>query len=122
MQSATAKDAFTPEQVVWLEKRINAAWSQAERGFDKATLMWIIGGLTALGVAASAFLYNEIGSVRDELRTEIGTVRDELRAEIGTVRDELRVEIGTVRTQVSDNRASLARIEAILNERLPRNE
>ncbi len=118
MQSATAKDAFTPEQVVWLEKRINAAWSQAERGFDKATLMWIIGGLTALGVAASAFLYNEIGSVRDELRAEIGTVR----AEIGTVRDELRVEIGTVRAQVSDNRASLARIEAILNERLPRNE
>ncbi len=100
MQSATPGDAFTPEQVVWLEKRINAAWSQAERGFDKATLMWIIGGLTALGVAVSAILYNEIGSVQDELRAEIGTVR----------------------AQVSDNRASLARIEAILNERLPRNE
>ena len=48
--------------------------------------MWIIGGLTALGVAVSGVLYAEISSVRD---------------------------------QVQANTASLARIEAILNERLP---
>ena len=48
--------------------------------------MWIIGGLTALGVAVAGILCAEIGSLRD---------------------------------QVQANTASLARIEAILDERLP---
>ena len=48
--------------------------------------MWIIGGLTALGVAVAGILYAEIGSFRD---------------------------------QVQANTASLVRIEAILDERLP---
>lgn len=46
---------------------------------------------------------------------EIGSVRDEMRAEIRLVRGE----IGSLRDQVQDNRAALARIEAMLDERLP---
>ena len=56
--------------------------------------MWIIGGLTGLGVAVSGVLCSEIGSVRGE--------------------------IGSVRDQVQVNTAALARIEVILDERLPR--
>lgn len=59
----------------------------ADHGYDKGTLRTVAAGLFALGLAASAFLYAEIGSVRD---------------------------------QVQDNRAALARIEALLDERLPR--
>ncbi len=82
----TAKHGFTPEQLAWLEKRFNAVRPVADHGFQRATIMWIIGGLTALGVAVAGVLYAEIGSVRD---------------------------------QVQVNTASLARIEAILDERLP---
>lgn len=98
--------------MAWLEKRFKAVRPVADRGFDRATIMWIVGGLTALGVAVSGVLYAEIGSVRQELRTEIGSVR----VEIGS----LRVEIGSLRDQVQENTAALARIEAILDERLPR--
>ena len=84
--SETAKHGFTPEQLAWLEKRFNSIRPVADRGFDRATIMWITGGLTALGVAVSGVLYAEISSVRD---------------------------------LVQANTASLARIEAILNERLP---
>ena len=94
----TAKHGFTPEQLAWLEKRFNAVRPVVDRGFDRATIMWIVGGLTALGVAVSGVLYAEIGSIREELRTEIGSVRDQVHA----------------------NTAALARIEAILDERLPR--
>lgn len=80
------KHGFTSEQLAWLEKRFDAVRPVADRGFDRATIMWIIGGLTALGVAVSGVLYAEIGSVRD---------------------------------QVQANAAALARIEAILGERLP---
>ena len=83
----TAKHGFTPEQLAWLEKRFNAVRPVADRGFDRATMMWIIGGLTALGVAVSGVLYAEIATVRD---------------------------------QVQANTAALARIEVILDERLPR--
>lgn len=81
----SAKHGFTPEQLAWLEKRFNAVRPIADRGFDRARIMWIICGLTALGVAVSEVLYAEIGSVRD---------------------------------QVQANSASLAQIEAILDERL----
>ena len=95
----TADHGFTPEQLAWLERRFGAVRPVLERGFDRATIMWIVGGLTALGVAVSGALYAEIGSVREELRTEIASVRDQVQA----------------------NTAALARIEAILDERLPRN-
>ena len=87
MQADSAKDAFTEEQVAWLEKRFGAGQTHADSGYDKGTIRTAAAGLFALGLAASAFLYSEIGSVRD---------------------------------QVQDNRAALARIEAILDERLPR--
>ena len=72
-------------------------------------------GHFALGLAATAFLYSEIGSVRDELRSKLRAEIGSARAEIGSVRGE----IGSLRDQVQDNRAALARIEAILDERLP---
>lgn len=45
----TAEHGFTPEQLAWLERRFNAVRPAAFLGFDRATIMWIIGGLTALG-------------------------------------------------------------------------
>ena len=87
MQADSAKEAFTQEQIDWLEKRFRALGPTVEHGYDKGTVRTVAAGLFALGLAASAFLYSEIGSVRD---------------------------------QVQDNRAALARIEAILDERLPR--
>ncbi len=136
--------------------------SMADLAEIKNDVLWIkrIGSvLVALGVAATGFLYSEIGFVREELRTEIGSVRteissvreelrteigsvrteissvrEELRTEISSVREELRTEISSVRTeigsvrteisslrnQIQANGATLARIEATLNERLPR--
>ena len=116
MQAGSAKDTFTQEQIAWLERRFGAGRSTGESGYDKGTLRTVAAGLFALGLAATAFLYAEVGSVRDELRAEIGSVQHELNAEIVSVRGE----IGSLRDQVQDNRAALARIEAILDERLPR--
>ena len=119
----TAEHGFTPAQLAWLEKRFNAIRPVADRGFDRATIMWMLGGLTALGVAASSILYTEIGSVREELRREIGSVRTEIgsvREELGTEISSLRTEIGSLRDQAQANTVALARIEVILNERLPR--
>ena len=127
-----SKHEFTPQQVTWLRQEFV---QRVSIGFDRPTMMWIIGGLTGIGIAVFGILWSEIGSVRDELRTEIGSVRDELRTEISSVRDELREEISSargeissVREEVKENRArivdiatGLARIEAILEERLPRN-
>ena len=122
------KNGFTREQADALWKTFG---QKAERSFDRSTLMWLIGGLTGLGIFLAGVIWAEIGTAQNELRSEIGTVRDELRSEIGTVRDELRSEIGTVRDElrgeIRENRAAIAdlakgqaRIEAILEERLPR--
>jgi hypothetical protein len=67
-------------------------------GFDRTTLMWLIGGLVAIGIAVSSVLWAEIGSVRAELR------------------DEIREN----RTAIAELAKGQARIEAILEERLPR--
>ena len=75
--------------------------------------MWMFGGLLALGLVVSGVLWAEVGSVRTELRTE-------LRAEIGSVRTELRAEIRENRAAIAELAAGIARIEAILVERLPR--
>ena len=40
----------------------------ADRGIDRATIMWVIGGPTSLGVNVSGVLYEEIGSVRDQVQ------------------------------------------------------
>ena len=86
---------FTQEQVAWLRREFGR---RGDAGFDRPTLMWLLGGMTALGIAAAGFIWAEIGSVREELRGEIA----ENRAEIA----------GLAKGQ--------ARIEAILEERLPR--
>ena len=96
MQADSVKEAFSEEQIAWLERRFGAGHSTAESGYDKGTLRTVAAGLFALGLAATAFLYAEIGTVRGE--------------------------IGSLRDQVQDNRAALARIEAILDERLPRDK
>ena len=116
MQADSTKEAFSEEQIAWLERRFGAGRSTAESSYDKGTLRTVAAGLFALGLAATAFLYSEIGSVRDELRSELRTEIGSVRGEIGSVRGE----IGSLRDQVQDNRAALARIEAILDERLPR--
>jgi len=58
-------------------------------------MMWIIGGLTAIGILAFGVTWNEIGSVREEVKEN--------------------------RVRIVDLANGLTRIEAILEERLPRN-
>ncbi len=113
-----ADHGFTPQQIRWLDRRFAVF-----RGFDRPTVMWMVGGLTAIGIGAAGFLWAEIESLRVEVRGEIGSVR----GEIGFLREELGGEIDSLRDEVRENRAAitelakgLARIEAILEERLPR--
>jgi len=94
---------FTPQQVAWLRKEFA---QRVATGFDRATMTWIIGGLTAIGILAFGVTWNEIGSVREELREEIGSVREEVKEN---------------RVRIVDLANGLTRIEAILEERLPRN-
>ena len=122
---------FTQEQADALQKTFGR---KAEQGFDRPTLMWLIGGLTALGVAVAGAVWAEISSVRSEIgsvRSEIGSVRSEIgsvRSEIGSVRDEIYSIRDELREEIAANRAQIAelvkgqtRIMAILEERLPRN-
>ena len=111
---------FTREQIEFLQETLGRPSAQ---GFDRPVQMWLYGGLLVLGLAVSGVLWTEIGFVREDLRTEIGSVR----SEIGSVRTELRAEIRENRAAISANRAAIAelaegiaRIEAILEERLPR--
>ena len=104
---------FTREQLDFLQEEFGR---KAAQGFDRPTQMWLIGGLVVLGLAVSAFLWAEIGSVREDLRTEIGSVR----SEITSVRTELREEIRANRDAIAELANGQARIEAILEERLPR--
>jgi len=83
---------FTPQQVAWLRKEFA---QRVATGFDRATMMWIIGGLTAIGILAFGVTWNEIGSVREEVKEN--------------------------RVRIVDLANGLTRIEAILEERLPRN-
>ena len=113
MADATERHGFTREQIEFLRETLGRPSAQ---GFDRPTLMWMFGGLLALGLALSGVLWAEIGSVREELGAEIGFVR----AEIGSVRTELRAEIRENRAAIAELAAGIARIEAILEERLPR--
>ena len=109
MQVCAAMDSFTPEQVAWLKGRIGTARPVIGQGHDKGTIKWMIGILTAIRLAV-------FGTVSGVLHTKIGLVCTEVAA----VRDGLRAEIGSVRDLSQENRASLAHIETILEERPPR--
>ncbi|MYF38121.1 MAG: hypothetical protein F4219_05035 [Gammaproteobacteria bacterium] len=109
MADAAERHGFTQEQIEFLRETLGRPSAQ---GFDRPTLMWMFGGLLALGLAVSGVLWAEIGSVR----TEIGSVRTELRAEIR----ENRAAISANRDAIAELAEGQARIEAILEERLPR--
>ena len=64
----------------------------------------------------------EIELVEDTLSAEIKLVEDELRTEIQSVEDVLRKEIAANRAAIGNLEQGLERIEAILEERLPRAE
>ena len=103
MTADSTQGPFTDQQLAWLERWLEKHRSGVERSFDRATLMWIIGGLTALGVVAFGVLWSEIGSVREEIRENRSAI----------------VELSRGQTELA---TTLARIEAILDERLPRPE
>ena len=100
---------FTREQIEFLREALGRPSAQ---GFDRPTQMWLIGGLVVIGIAAVGLMWTEIGSVREELRAEIGSVR----AEIGSLREEVLEN----RDAIAELAKGQARIEAILEERLPR--
>ena len=104
-----ARHGFTREQIDYLQEMF---LRKSAQGFDRPTQMWLIGGLVAMSLAIAGAIWAEIGSVREELRGEISSVRDE----ISSVRDETREN----RAAISELAEGQARIEAILNERLPR--
>lgn len=111
-----ARHGFKREQIDYLQETF---LRKSTQGFDRPTQMWLIGGLVAMSLAIAGAIWAEIGSVREELSSEIRSVR----GEISSVRDEIR----SVRDEIRENRAAIAeltkgqaRIEAILNERLPR--
>ena len=107
------RHGFTQQQLEFLRDEFAR---KAVQGFDRPTQMWLIGGLVAAGLAVAGVLWAEIGSVREELGYEIGSVRAELREEIR----ENRSAIAVNRDAISELAEGLARIEAILEERLPR--
>ena len=82
---------FTQEQLDFLLETIARKSAQ---GFDRPTQMWLIGGLVAIGIAVAGVIWSEIGSVRDEVRAN--------------------------RAAIAELAKGQARIEAILEERLPR--
>ncbi|MXY16009.1 MAG: hypothetical protein F4Y57_03145 [Acidobacteria bacterium] len=105
MADATERDrhGFTREQIEFLRETLGRPSAQ---GFDRPTQMWPFGGLVAVGLAMSGFLWAEIGSVRTELRAEVR---------------ENRAAISANRDAIAELAKGQARIEAILEERLPRN-
>ncbi len=111
--SEGTRHGFTREQLEFLREEFGR---KAAEGFDRPTQMWLIGGLVVLGIAASSFIWAEIGSVREDLGAEISSVRAELREEIR----ENRAAITANRDAIAELAEGQARIEAILEERLPR--
>ena len=102
MADATERHGFTREQIEFLRETLARPSAQ---GFDRPTLMWLFGGLVGLGLLVSGFIWSEIGSVRTELREEIR---------------ENRAAISANRNAIAELAEGQARIEAILEERLPR--
>ena len=98
-----ARHGFTREQFDFLQESFARKTAQ---GFDRPTQMWLIGGIVAIGIAVSGVIWAEIGSVREEVREEIRANRDAIAAN---------------RDAIAELAKGQARIEAILEERLPRN-
>ena len=96
------RHGFTPEQIDFLQELIAR---RAAPGFDRSAQMWLFGGLAAAGFAVSGVLWSEIGSVRTELGEEIR---------------ENRAAIAELAKGQAELAKGMARIEAILDERLPR--
>ena len=113
MADVAERHGFMREQIEFLQETFAR---KSAHGFDRPTLKWLFGGTVAAGLAVAGLLWAEIGSVREELRAEIGSVR----AEIGSVRTELREEIRENRAAITELAKGVTRIEAILEERLPR--
>ena len=103
------RHGFTREQIEFLREELGR---KAAQGFDRPMLMWLIGGLVVIGLAVAGMLSLQIGANR----TEIGSVR----TEIGALRVELSEEIRANRDAITELSKGQARIEAILEERLPR--
>lgn len=97
-----AGHGFTREPIDCLQETL---LQKSAQGFDRPTQMWLIGGLVAMSLAIAGAIWAEIGSFREELRAEISSVRDEIREN---------------RAAIAGLAEGQARIEAILNERLPR--
>ena len=89
--SEGTRHGFTREQIDFLQEQYGRKTAE---GFDRPTQMWLIGGLVAIGIAVAGVLWSEIGSVRDEVREN--------------------------RAAIAELAKGMARIEAILEERLPR--
>ena len=75
-----------------------------ERVYDKGTIKWLLGLLTAIWLAAFGVVYAKMDSTEKGLRAEIAAVRD---------------DVASVRADVASNGERLARIETLLQERLP---
>ena len=100
---------FTQEQFDFLREEYARKTAQ---GFDRPTQMWLIGGLVAIGLAVAGMTWAQIGANRAEIGSN--------RTEIGSVRAELLEEIRANRDAIAELAKGQARIEAILEERLPR--
>lgn len=117
MADAAERHGFTREQIEFLRETLGRPTAQ---GFDRLTLMWLFGGLVAAGLLVSGALWTEIGSVREELRSEFRAEIGSVRSEIGSLRSDLSAEIKENRAAIAELAKGQARIEAILEERLPR--
>ncbi len=107
-----AEHGFTPDQVNWLDRRFGAGPHLVGQGFDRSTIMWMVGGLVAMGIAAAGGLYVVLGDRIDSVRTEVQSVRTEIQSVRGEIREN--------RAAIAELARGQARIEAILEERLPR--
>ncbi len=109
-----ARHGFTLEQMDWIERRLEAQANRSGgyRSGEISMLKWAIGGLFVLGLATAGYLSTQIQSVETALRGEIAESRDAIA--------ENRNAIAENRDAIADLAKGLARIEAILDERLPR--
>jgi hypothetical protein len=99
---------FTPEQLEFLREEYG---QKAAQGFDRPTQMWLIGGLVAMGLAVAGMIWTQIGENRMS--------RSASRCPASEIREN-RAAIGANRDAIAELAEGVARIEAILEERLPR--
>ncbi len=96
--SEGTRHGFTREQLEFLREEFGR---KAAEGFDRPTQMWLIGGLVAIGLAVAGMIWAQIGANRVEIR-------------------ENRAAIAELAKGQAELAKGQARIEAILEERLPR--